>query len=213
MGGPTETSTAPGREAATATATATATPPPGQGGALGRLRPPSVWRSSDTVGWAERREDLPGHSRSLPLRGLGIAPNTEHRFHPVQVVHIEHGPHISRSWVRLRGRLFTSFTVPQRPHLKGVNRQRRRPPSRPALRLPRVCWAASATPPPSRGKEYRVDRQENGPVEVLVEMEARRAFRALQVDRRRESDSRPGTECLAPRHRWVCCALVVVGSR
>ena len=70
----------------------------GGGGAVGRLfAPVSAWRSSDAVHWPIDREDMPGHSRAAPLRGLGIAPNADHRFSPVHVVHVEHGPHISRS--------------------------------------------------------------------------------------------------------------------
>jgi hypothetical protein len=153
MGGPTETSTAPGREEATATATATATPPE-QGGALGRLRPPSAPGEARTP-WAGLSE------RERPARALAISPTprpghrSQHgapvpsrpgRSHRARTSHIAFvGPSQRSSVHVIHGPVATSH--------KGVNRQPRRPPSRPALRLSRVCWAASATPPPSRGNQ------------------------------------------------------------
>jgi hypothetical protein len=49
--------------------------------------------------------------------GFGSTRSADERAELVHVVHVEHGPHISRTQARPRGRSFTSFTRPRQPHI------------------------------------------------------------------------------------------------
>ena len=78
-----------------------------EGGPWVACSPVGVSRSSHTVRWPIDGEDVSGHSRAAPLRGIDRAPNADHRFGPLHVVHIEHGPHVAGPRVPSRARPFT----------------------------------------------------------------------------------------------------------
>ena len=105
------TSTTPRREEATGEA------PTSVRSVRSSLRPRQRRRSSGHRAPADRAGGRPPErSRAAGSAGSVTATNEDDRLGPVHVVHVEHGPHITRSWVPFRGRSFTSFTARAGPH-------------------------------------------------------------------------------------------------
>jgi hypothetical protein len=97
----------------------------------------------------------PGTQTRVSSRRPRHRSERDRRFVPVRVVHVEHRPHRSRPWIRLRGAPFTSFTPSGRPHI--IDEQHCR--LCPLLGGSCVSWRASRAPvvTPAVGRPASLD--------------------------------------------------------